>query len=215
MLLLSTAAVNFINSSSSMELNWHFFRAPSFVHHTQPFSDNQYSNQCVSLVDQNCTNISAHSCTTFESVIWKRIHNHAPTTGIPGQHHPCSGDIQLHIQDRQPVVYSDLSSWTPPIFWSSSNFWWTAVSWSLSILWIQYGSAYCISTYKLLSLQILIMSTVHHLLGGTILFFLQVPPPIRFISSNMITNSSGQAYLLSINSFRSPKLSFAIFESKT
>ena len=47
------------------------------------------------------------------------------------------------------------------------------------------------------------------------MFFLQVPPPIKFISSNRITKISGKSYLLSSNIFCAPQWSFAMFESKT
>ena len=91
------------------------------------------------------TNLSYHICTTFKSVLWKRSHHRVPANGHHVQQNPSSDDIWLNLQDIQPILYPELSSWTPMLLWSYSSFWWTPVSWSISILWIQYGSTYFIA----------------------------------------------------------------------
>ena len=51
---------------------------PAFVHHPQTFAHNSYYKKCVSLVDQNHTNLSAHVCTTFKILLWKRSQHLLP-----------------------------------------------------------------------------------------------------------------------------------------
>ena len=122
MLLLSTTSVKFINYSARMELKCHIFRR-SHIHtpHTTILSQRILQAMC-EFIRPNNINLGALVCNTFNIVLYKRSHNCDPVAGRLGQQNPCYDDIRLNIQAIQPGVYTDLYSWSPPLFWSSSNF---------------------------------------------------------------------------------------------
>ena len=155
MLSLSTTSLKFINSSSSMAPNIHFLRVscictPCTTIHSQLI----FQAMCEFSRPKSHKPKFPHLY-QFLNVLWEWSQNRSPLNGRPGQHHPCSDDIQLNLRYIKHGVYLDLLSWTPQLFWSSPIWWLTTVSWSLSILWLQDGINYCISAYKFLLLWLL------------------------------------------------------------